>query len=792
MAPVPQNPQDDQDKLLEDAMNVVKTQSFQMKRCLDKQKLMESLKHASNMLSELRTSDLSPKNYYELYMAISDEMRHLDTYLVDEWQKGRKVPDLYELVQYAGHIVPRLYLLITVGVVYIKVSEFSRKDILKDLVEMCRGVQHPLRGLFLRNYLLQCTKNVLPDCEKESEVPEDSGTVLDSVDFIQLNFAEMNKLWVRMQHQGHSRNREQREQERRELRLLVGTNLVRLSQLEYIDIPTFKKSILPSVLEQVVNCRDPIAQEYLMECIIQVFPDEFHLQTLRVFLQACADLHEHVNVKTIIISLISRLAQFATRDEGTGIPSDIQLFEIFSAQINQVVQNRPEMPPEDIVSLNVALINLALKCYPGRYDYVDKVLETTEEIFHKMNLDHLEHTSAVSKELGKLMAIPVDNYNDVSTLLKLAHYGPLIDYFDYEARKALSLHIANNALNNGTNITSAEEVDALLTMISPLITDQKDQPDEEPDPEDFFEEQTVVARFINLFNAPEPDQQYVILNTARKHFANEGNKRLKFTLPVLIFSAFKLAYQYKAVSDEDPKWNKKCQKIFQFCHQTIGVLIKAEKNELSLRLFLQGAVTAGDIAFENAESVAYEFLSQAFSLYEDEISDSKAQLSAISLIIATFEQISIFGEENHEPLRTKCALAASKLLKKPDQCRAVALCSHLFWSGKVEGEEIHDGKRVLECLKKSLRIANQCMDSSVQVQLFVEILDHYIFVYEKGNDQVTMLLLNALISKIRDELPNLEANQETEQINKHFQNTMDRLRSRMEAQKEPSYEGLEL
>ena len=41
--------------------------------------------------------------------------------------------------------------------------EYSRRDILRDLVEMCRGVQHPLRGLFLRNYLLQCTRNVLPD-----------------------------------------------------------------------------------------------------------------------------------------------------------------------------------------------------------------------------------------------------------------------------------------------------------------------------------------------------------------------------------------------------------------------------------------------------------------------------------------------------------------------------------------------------------------------------------------------------------------------------------------------------
>ena len=42
----------------------------------------------------------------------------------------------------------------------------------------------------------------------------------------------------------------------------------------------------------------------------------------------------------------------------------------------------------------------------------------------------------------------------------------------------------------------------------------------------------------------------------------------------------------------------------------------------------------------------------------------------------------------------------------------------------------------MECLKKGLRIANQCMDSSVQVQLFVEVLNHYIYFYEKGNDQV--------------------------------------------------------
>jgi hypothetical protein len=52
MAGIPQQNMDDQEKLLEEALNGVKSQAFQMKRCLDKGKLMDGLKHASNMLSE--------------------------------------------------------------------------------------------------------------------------------------------------------------------------------------------------------------------------------------------------------------------------------------------------------------------------------------------------------------------------------------------------------------------------------------------------------------------------------------------------------------------------------------------------------------------------------------------------------------------------------------------------------------------------------------------------------------------------------------------------------------------
>ena len=43
----------------------------------------------------------------------------------------------------------------------------------------------------------------------------------------------------------------------------------------------------------------------------------------------------------------------------------------------------------------------------------------------------------------------------------------------------------------------------------------------------------------------------------------------------------------------------------------------------------------------------------------------------------------------------------------------------------------------MECLKKSLRIANQCMDPTVQVQLFVEILNRYLYYFEKENEAVS-------------------------------------------------------
>lgn len=190
-------------------------------------------------------------------MAVFDALRHLSVYLRDNHPVNH-LADLYELVQYAGNIIPRLYLMITVGTVYMSIEDAPVKEIMKDMMEMSRGVQHPVRGLFLRYYLTGQARDHLPNGTGEG--PE--GNLQDSINFILTNFVEMNKLWVRLQHQGHSRERDMRTKERKELQLLVGSNLVRLSQL--VDIDHYRQ-ILHPLLEQVVQCKDVLAQEYLLE-----------------------------------------------------------------------------------------------------------------------------------------------------------------------------------------------------------------------------------------------------------------------------------------------------------------------------------------------------------------------------------------------------------------------------------------------------------------------------------------------------------------------------------------------
>ncbi|KAI0126051.1 vacuolar protein sorting-associated protein 35 [Xylariales sp. AK1849] len=880
-------PPEDQARLLEDALIAVRQQSVLMRKCLDNPgKLMDALKCCSTLVSELRTSSLGPKQYYELYMSIFDALRHLSVHLRENHPHNH-LADLYELVQYAGNIVPRLYLMITVGTAYMSIAEAPVKELMKDMMDMSRGVQHPIRGLFLRYYLSGQARDYLP--VGEGDGPE--GNLQDSINFILTNFVEMNKLWVRLQHQGHSREREQRTRERKELQLLVGSNVVRLSQL--VDLETYSNGILGPLLEQVVQCRDVLAQEYLLEIITQVFPDEFHLHTLDQFLAAVSRLNPHVNVKAIVIGLMDRLSAYAEREsqvevsgdrakieedaladllekvrlgkeqqeskpepaepseeangeeehtngesaespvmdfaEGVtetapsvadtettavdadgeesvkslkqerGIPKNIKLYEIFFEQVNNLVVAQHLAIPDTIALLG-SLTNLALNIYPDRLDYVDQVLDYANRKMREHANSADLHSPPAQQSLLALLQAPLKRYVSIFTALSLPTYVPLFQSQTYPTRRAVAGEVARTLLSNQTPITTTTQLENVLEILKVLIKEGSQPPAGYPggpqrratETDETMEEQAWLARIIHLLRSEDNDTQFRLLQMVRKFYA-EGNERIRTTTPPLITAGMKLARRFKTREHYDDNWETQSSALFKFMHSAISALYARVNGpgaaELSLRLFSACGQTADMTGFEE---VAYEFFAQAFTVYEEAISDSKAQFQAVCIIAGALHQTRNFGKENYDTLITKCALHGSKLLRKPDQCRAVYLASHLWWATPIatteESDEslYRDGKRVLECLQRALRVADSCMEQATSIELFVEILDRYVYYFDQQNESVTTKYINGLIELIHS---NLSTNQQdsasVESSKKHFKHTLENIAGR-------GYEGIVL
>ncbi|KAL2827040.1 vacuolar protein sorting-associated protein 35, partial [Aspergillus cavernicola] len=857
-------PPEDQSRLLEEALGVVRQQSGLMRKCLETPgKLMDALKCGSTLVSELRTPSLGPKQYYELYMAVFDAMRHLSVYLKENHPVNH-LADLYELVQYAGNIVPRLYLMITVGTVYMSVEDAPVKEIMKDMMEMSRGVQHPIRGLFLRYYLSGQARDYLPSGTGDG--PE--GNMQDSINFVLTNFVEMNKLWVRLQHQGPSRDREKRMQERRELELLVGSNVVRLSQL--VDLEGYKSGILQALLEQVVQCRDVLAQEYLLEVITKVFPDEFHLHTLDLLLSAIARLNPHVDLKKIVIGLMDRLSSYAAReaesstdpetriqreedavtkllenlkvseeakaketskedgaseDKENGIeqapteteeptkpaeeeptanggdngekpsasaPQDVKLYDIFYEQVVNLIKSRG-LPIHDTMALLVSLVNLALNTYPEQLEYVDQVLEFATKQTAEYS-DHADlHAPPTQQNLLHLLVAPLRSYVSIFTALALPHYLPLLTSQSYPTRRSVAGELARSLLKNRTYITTTENLDRVLHALRVIIKEGSQQGGGYPgqtqrrgESDETVEEQGWLARIIHLLQGSDNDTQLKLLQATRKAYL-DGSERIRYTFPAIISSSIRLARKLKSREHYDDNWQTQSSALYRFMHQCVNNLYQRVNPgcaDLALRLFVMCGEVADQTGFEE---FSYEFFAQAFTIYEDSISDSRAQFQAVCVVAGALHGTRNFSKENYDTLITKAALHGSKLLKKPDQCRAVYLASHLWWviENPHRGEEdpknlYRDGKRVLECLQRALRVADACMDTAVSVELFVEILNRYVYYFDQQNESVTIKYLNGLIELIHSNLQTDkdEPNPALENPKKHFVRTLEYIRSR--------------
>lgn len=329
-------------------------------------------------------------------------------------------------------------------------------------------------------------------------------------------------------------------------------------------------------------------------------------------------------------------------------------------------------------------------------EYVDQTLSyANEKVAQFANSADL-HSAPTQANILNLLLAPIKFYLSLFTILALPSYIPLLHAQTYLTRRAIAGEVARNILRNQTKISTLANLDGIMEILRVLIREGMQQPGGYPgvpsqrrgtETDETIAEQGWLARMVHLVQSPDNDTQFKLLQSCRKAFT-DGNERIKYTTPALLMSSLKLARKFRTREHFDDNWQSQSSALYKFMHNSISALYTRVNGvaDLCLRLFISCGQIADQTGFEE---VAYEFFAQAFTIYEEAVSDSRAQFQAVCVIAGALHGTRGFGKENYDTLITKCALHGSKLLKKPDQCRAVYLASHLWWAVEIsaKGEE---------------------------------------------------------------------------------------------------------
>ena len=186
-----------------------------------------------------------------------------------------------------------------------------------------------------------------------------------------------------------------------------------------------------------------------------------------------------------------------------------------------------------------------------------------------------------------------------------------------------------------------------------------------------------------------------------------------------------------------------------------------------MKLYLQATQAVNRVQnYQAIEELAYEYCCQALLIYESDISDQDAKFNAVNLICSTLFNLNCFSEENHNTLISNAMSSCAQLLKKPAQCEAIIKATHLHNSQFKQ-----DNKRVMDQLKKAMKICDVCMTSAKNLYLCIELLNKYLYYYIYEAPFMTADDINTLLEFIKEQIDGLEDREAAKDGLKYFENT---------------------
>ena len=804
---------EEQEKYLDESLKVVKAQGYHIHQAVDRNNCRATLRETAHMLLELKSSLLTPSSYYQLYSVILDEMLNVVNFFKEEARRGRRMRKLYDIVQQASNIIPRLYLMISAGSVAIENDPKLCKEIITDLLGMIKGVQSPTRGLFTRHFFMKMLKDKLPD--KGNEYETEGCTVDDTIGFILQNLEEMTRLWIRLSANTIGDEKLLRDKERGDLKLLIGENINRLSSLEGLSLDLYKQKILPKLTEILLESRDSLSQQYIMECVIQAFPDEYNIQCMEEILKTATQLDENVDVKTLFIILMEKLARYVSENGAEAkniIEAAEKIFEPLKSSIDKLVLQSINQPggiqePNKFLELELALMKFTIKCCPQneRLLTVNQILEKTKFILNAYNRKLTQNGENI---LRNLLTTPLESE---LSIFDFNYFPEIMVFLNFSSRTSLALRIIES-LSHKEKLDSREKVQILLGYIRPLLEDSTDTI--EVDAYQFEYEQNIVAKILFVIKTNDPTKLQEILDTLVPIFAKGGTRRIKYTLPTLVNAYLKLALQVSEThynklnpSEEGTGIHKEFIKYLSMenltesdavtefitnVHHKVDEIIKVVNTaypELGLKLYLTSASNLNQIKVnpEKFVDLFKYYMNSSIQIFKEIKNDQKDKLSLLLNMIGNLIRFKLGSNDTIEPIADELKNLCLNLVKRADQCHAMLNCTELYFT-------LNNAKKAKECINKAKRFADFSMTNPENLPLFIIILNKYIsfieateddnYFFTKDDVDDTIEVVKNHVSTIRNENTNQSFLPEAE---KFFKETLDIITKRAKLGKKAIY-----
>lgn len=799
----------------------------------------------SELISLLKLEILTPSNYYLLFTDISELLQEtIENYIRNKASKGIKIKYIYESVQQSQYLIPRVYLMIICGSIYIELNPIKYKEIIYELLNIVKCIQSPLKAFWVRYFLFKNLKDKLPIKIGEYQNNEEYAFEYKKISlfFLMKNLEEMIHYSMRCKKEIYIDRQKLDEKQRINMVSCLEEIIEEISNIKCLDKDAFSNKILPKLFEIIIEIDDENdfhLEQTIIMAVIKYFKLElyFEMQGISFILLILTKIidNKSINIVTIFNNILNNYIKLIKKikksDEFSSLRNEYfsrlnETFLLFLSKYNELqilYKNSGEKEFNSFIDLDNYFMIFSYKIlkqdnYGQLKGIVNSILDYCSK---RLKMFTYGFKIETIKKICSLIEVTLKHK---FTIIEYPIIENMIYYLDYNHRKHISLELIEsfeNISDEKDKINSLEKIGKLINLIIPLITESNEDLFGE-DLDEYIEEENknkYLNKLVYLLYSDKPEIMIQML-AKLKTFLNSGPiDTAQQTIPSIIYyiinylKQIELFYRSSILNQNNNTKNsvqkfalpieiednkEKIEKYFIKLIKDISELLKEciliiVNNKQSFKFFLMSSYQINNMnfIFELNKNSLYEifedFLQSSINILRN-CKDKKIKIEMLHYLIGYLPDFKIFDKEKIRNILDSLIQEFSNIKNtKIEFNAAINICSLYF-------SILKDTENMEQLIDKSFQLVSKNLNSSENIYLLITLINKILYYIEKGYKPLSFDIINKSINLLKEsKLLNEENNiEDLKEVKIYYKKTLEFIKKKKNEKNNYIYDSLDL